>query len=72
MAGSYNHVLRGWSLIENMGDANEAVEELMWLVQREIGTKKAKMLLNRCYYPMCRGEMAKDKAFKQTRRLMEL
>ena len=29
MAGSYNHILGGWSLIENMGDAHEAVEELV-------------------------------------------
>jgi hypothetical protein len=29
MAGSYNHVKHGWSLIENMGDAYEVVEELM-------------------------------------------
>lgn len=26
MAGSYDHVMDGWSLIENMGDAHEACE----------------------------------------------
>ena len=41
MAGSYHHVLNGWSLIENMGDAAEAVEEPMWLVESQIGAKKA-------------------------------
>ena len=44
MAGSYDHVMDGWSLIENMGDAYEAVEELLWLVQSEIGTE--------IYYPV--------------------
>jgi hypothetical protein len=33
MAGSYEHVKHGWSLIENMGDAYEAVEELFYLVR---------------------------------------
>lgn len=32
MAGSYEHVRHGWSSIENMGDAAEAVEELLYLV----------------------------------------
>lgn len=70
MAGSYDHILHGWSLIENMGDAAEAVEELMWLVEHEIGTKKAKKLLDNEYYPMCRGEMKPDKAMKQVGKLM--
>ncbi len=61
MAGSYDHVMDGWSLIENMGDAYEAVEELLWLVQEEIGTKKACKLLNSKFYPMARGELKKDK-----------
>jgi len=70
MAGSYHHVRHGWSLIENMGDAHEVVEELMWLVQSQIGTKKAKRLLLRKYYPMSRGEIPSDKAFRKVSRLM--
>ncbi|MDD2753909.1 MAG: hypothetical protein PHS80_00140 [Methanothrix sp.] len=70
MAGSYQHVLHGWSLIENMGDAQEAVEELMWLVQSQIGTKKAKDLLKSRFYPMQRGEIKKDKSFEKVTRLM--
>lgn len=59
MAGSYDHVMDGWSLIENMGDAHEAVEELLWLVQSQIGTEKACKALNEQFYPMKRGEVAK-------------
>lgn len=70
MAGSYEHILNGWSLIENMGDAGEAVEELMWLVQTEIGEKRAHHLLNEKYYPMCRGEAKPDKALKKVMKLM--
>ncbi len=70
MAGSYQHVLHGWSLIENMGDAQEAVEELIWLVQSQIGTNKAKYLLKSRFYPMQRGEIKKDKSFKKVIRLM--
>lgn len=32
MAGSYSHIEHGWSLVENMGDAAETAEELLWLV----------------------------------------
>jgi len=60
MAGSYHHVLHGWALIENMGDAHEAVEELMWLVQSQIGTENAKMLLESQFYPMSRGEIPEE------------
>ncbi len=60
MAGSYDHVMGGWSLIENMGDAKEAVEELLWLVQEGIGTKKACELLNSKFYLMKRRELDKD------------
>ena len=70
MAGSYHHVLNGWSLIENMGDAAEAVEELMWLVESQIGAKKAIELLDNEYYPVCRGEMKPDKAMKKVMKLM--
>ena len=56
MAGSYRHVLSGWSMIENMGDAHETVEELMWLVQSEIGKERAERLLLE-FYKMSRGEM---------------
>jgi len=70
MAGSYDHVLHGWSLIENMGDAQEAVEELLWLVQSEIGEKRALVLLESKFYPMARGEMKPDRAMKQVIKLM--
>ena len=63
MAGSYDHVMDGFSLIENMGDAYEAVEELLWLVQSEIGTKRACEALNSRFYPMKRDELTKDDVF---------
>lgn len=70
MAGSYEHVLGGWALIENMGDAYEAVEELMWLVESQIGQEKALKLLDKYYYPMCRGEIKEDKSFINVRCIM--
>ncbi len=72
MAGSYNMARKAWSLIENMGDANEAVEELLWLVQSQIGTKEAKRLLDKEYYPMLRGEKPKDAALLAVNKAMGL
>ena len=70
MAGSFNHVLSGWSLIENMGDAHEAVEELMWLVLHEIGEDKALRLLDANFYPMARGELEEDSTMLRVNKLM--
>ena len=70
MAGSYRHLLPqsdndpGWSLIENMGDAYECVEELFWLVERAIGREEAIRLLESEFYPMARREMPKDEAMR--------
>lgn len=71
MAGSYSHVLSGWSRIENMGDAYEAVEELMWLVERGMGREEAQRLLDDEFYPMERGEVDPDPHLIEVRRLME-
>ena len=71
MAGSYNHVKDGWSLIENMGDAYEVVEELLYLVESKIGEKEARHMLKTYYYPMKRGELAKSKELAEVERLME-
>lgn len=72
MAGSYGHLRRGgWELIENMGDAHECVEELWWLVERAIGQKEARRLLDAEYYPMCRAETPQDKHFKKVRKGMK-
>lgn len=72
MAGSYGHVTNGgWSLIENMGDAYQCVEELLWLVQREIGTHKAEQLLHDEFYPMMRREMPFDEAMRFVQQKMD-
>jgi hypothetical protein len=71
MAGSYGHILHGWSLIENMGDAYECVEELFWLVERGIGREEAKRLLDKEFYPMERCEKPEDEALKFVRKKME-
>ena len=63
MAGSYSHVKSGFSLIENLGDASEAMHEMLWLIERCIGHKEAKRLLHEEYYPMARGEKPKDEAY---------
>lgn len=70
MAGSYEHLTNGWALIENMGDAYESTEELLWLIERCIGEDKAKKLLEEEFYPMQRGEIQKDKALIKTEKLM--
>lgn len=74
MAGSYRHVMgRGgrWTLVENMGDAYETVEEMAWLIERAIGHKAATQLLDREFYPMKRGEIRKDFALEKVERRME-
>lgn len=70
MAGSYSHLQHGWSLIENMGDAHECTEELLWLVQRGIGATTAKRLLDQEFYPMKRGERPQDEAMRYVEKKM--
>ena len=70
MAGSYQHVLHGWSLIDNMGDAYEATEELMWLIQSQIGEIEAKKLLDEKFYPMARCEQPKDEHIISVQEMM--
>lgn len=74
MAGSYEHLVGsdgGWSLIENMGDAHECVEELLWLVEYAIGRADAKRALSEIYYPQSRGEKPEGLALKYIRGQME-
>ena len=72
MAGSYAMARNGWSLIENMGDAYEAVEELLWLVQSQIGAQEAERLLVEEYYPMRRRTKRSDNAFLEVQKAMAL
>jgi hypothetical protein len=74
MAGSLGHlsgVDGGWSLIENMGDACECVEQLLWLVLRAVGQAEAERLLDSEFYPMKRREQAPDAALIETERRMD-
>ena len=71
MAGSYRMARTGWCLIENMGDAYEATEEMLWLIERAIGRRKAEQLLKEEWYPMLRGERPKDAAMLAVTRAME-
>lgn len=61
MAGSYRHAIDGWSMIENMGDAYECVEELLWLIESKIGRDSALIALED-FYAIKRGDVAKDEA----------
>jgi hypothetical protein len=85
MAGSYGHVnfvAGSWSLIENMGDAHECVEELLWLVGELYGCIRGRstdwadldgglqLLLDRRYYPMCRGEKPPDAVLQRVQQIM--
>ena len=71
MAGSYSHLDVGWSMIENMGDAHECVEELFWLVEKYIGKDAAKMHLDNVFYPMKRGELEKDETLQFVESIMD-
>lgn len=82
MAGSYNHVEDGWSLIENMGDAHECVEELLWLVfffaSASAKTTDLKTIdtvirhtLETEYYPMTRRQKPKDQLYLAVQERME-
>ena len=71
MAGSFDHVVDGWSLIENMGDAHECVEELLWLVIKYIGEDAARQHLHAVFYPMKRGEIAKDSVLEFVEQRMD-
>lgn len=73
MAGSYHHLLDdgGWSMIENMGDACECIEELFWLVERGLGRDRALALLEQEFYPMERGDIETDAYFNKVRSQME-
>jgi hypothetical protein len=66
MAGSFNHVLdeasenyRGVSLLENMGDMTEAIEEMAFMLlrlQHLPGGKRAVDLFRSEYYACVRGD----------------
>lgn len=74
MAGSFSHIGSqdgAWSLIENMGDAAEAVEQLLWLVLRTVGPRQAETLLDTEFYPMKRHERTPDQAFYEVQSRME-
>ena len=49
----------GFSLIENMGDAHECIEELFWLVEKYIGREAALEHLE-IFNQMKRGEIPND------------
>ena len=55
MAGSFQHVDHGWSMIENMGDAAECVEELLYLVYTNINKEELERSL-KTFYEYKRGE----------------
>ena len=57
-------------MMENMGDAHECVEQLLWLVERGIGRKTATELIETEWYPMVRGERKEDAAFKYVEKQM--
>ncbi len=60
MAGGINHVIKGniycgWSLLENRGDAVEAVEEFAFIVLDVMSPENRVQALEH-YYACCRGE----------------
>jgi hypothetical protein len=91
MAGGYGHLSPtpdgagtrgGWSLIENMGDAYESTEQLLWLVFFFAGMamktqdiveidKTIQHVIDTNYYPMCRNERQRDHFYEVVERIME-
>lgn len=85
MAGSYGHVdlVDGrWSLVEDMGDANETVEELLWLVAYFAGRASntesidaihvsIRRALDTEYYPQARRERPPDGLFAAVQAVMQ-
>lgn len=91
MAGSYGHLMGSdpepriepsWSMIENMGDAYECVEQLLWLVlyfaatcttHGTVGEAHTTITaaIDDVYYPMVRGERPADAALLTVRKVME-
>ena len=80
MAGSYGHVDPegddgAWSLIENMGDAYECVEELLFIARCYGHSKKIEKALKR-FYEFSRGDKKPDpkdwygKAYLATQKVM--
>lgn len=72
MAGSLQHVLHSWNLIEDMGDAYELTEELLFIILEEIGEEKAKEILDSKFYPMMRGDEPESESFIRVHKLMQL
>lgn len=66
MAGSYGHVdpKNGgrWSLIENMGDAHECVEELLYLVRCFAPSENEIKKALKVFYQFERGEKDAQRA----------
>ena len=56
MAGSLFHAQMGWSMIENMGDAHETVEELLYLVLALTDKADREEALG-YFHAVCRGEI---------------
>lgn len=72
MAGSYKMAKEApLLLLENLGDAFEAIEEMLWLIEHGIGTDEATRLLDEEYYPMCRGEKPRDQPFINVLKIMQ-
>lgn len=71
MAGSFSHVIGGWDLIENLGDAYEATEEMLWLILHNISIERAEVQLRDEFRPMKSGYKKHDKAFTETMQIME-
>lgn len=61
MAGSYQTAREGWSLIENMGDAYEAVEEMLFLILSYLDSQEIEDALT-YFYQYANGESAPDES----------
>ena len=59
MAGSYQHLTQGVELIENLGDAVETMEEMLFLIRAHLSEHEIEYSLQ-YYYACKRGDILPD------------
>lgn len=70
MAGSYRSS-RTYGYEENLGDATEALEQCIWLIEAIIGHDTAMRLLESSFYPMARGDKEPDVHYRRVKHLYD-
>lgn len=59
-----------WSLIENMGDAAECVEEMLFIILMSMPSRQAEAILAKYWRPMKRGNLPARDAYNRVKEVM--